>query len=246
MREPGLPCEGFEPSHGNGLYSALNGLLVVLAFDEGFNLFTADIIPKLSGRSLEEIRRGSNDRTGKAAVEGQFGAADSINDHAGRVGAVPYFQFQFQIERHIAEGGALHADIAPLAVGQPRHMVRGANVDVIGVHRVRDHAGDRAGLGDLLGLKALALQHIQEVRVAAEVELVGAVNAHTAVDEQAGEDAVQDGRANLGLDVVAQDGQTGILEAFAPVLGRGNEDRDAVAYANDRHAAFLFTYNFSL
>ncbi|MPN31801.1 hypothetical protein SDC9_179276 [bioreactor metagenome] len=43
---------------------------------------------------------------------------------------------------------------------------------------------------------------------------------------------MQDGGAHLALDVVADDGQAGILEAFAPVFGAGDEDRDAVDHAN--------------
>ncbi len=79
-----------------------------------------------------------------------------------------------------------------------------------------------------LDSKALTLQHVQEVRVAAKIELVGAVDAHTPVNEQAGEYPVQDGCAHLGLDIVSQDGQSRILETFSPVLGGGNEYRDAV------------------
>ena len=51
----------------------------------------------------------------------------------------------------------------------------------------------------------LALQHVLEVHVAAEVELVGAVERHAPVLEEAGEDAVHDRGADLALDVVADD-----------------------------------------
>ena len=93
---------------------------------------------------------------------------------------------------------------------------------------VGDHAGDGIGLGDLLALEAFAFEHVEEVGVAAEVELVGAVDLDAAVHEEGGELAVQDGRADLAFDVIAEDGQTGVGEAFAPVFGGGDEDRDAV------------------
>ena len=83
-------------------------------------------------------------------------------------------------------------------------------------------------LADLLGLQALALEHVEEVRVAAEVELVGAVDADAAVAEEAGEDAVDDGGADLALDVVADDGDAGDAEAVGPVFLAGDEDGDAV------------------
>ena len=72
----------------------------------------------------------------------------------------------------------------------------GPDVDVVGRQRaVLDLAGDGLGLRDLLGLEALALEHVLEVHVAAHVELVGAVERQAPVLEQAGEDPVDDGRA---------------------------------------------------
>ena len=48
--------------------------------------------------------------------------------------------FSSTVERHAAEGRALHADVAPFAVGQPRHVVARADMDVVG-----RRAGRRAG-----------------------------------------------------------------------------------------------------
>jgi hypothetical protein len=101
-------------------------------------------------------------------------------------------------------------------------------VHVVVADLVVDHAGDRVRLADLLRLEALALEHVEEVGVAAEVQLVGAVDPHAAVHEQAGEDAVGDRRADLALDVVADDRQAGIGEAALPVRLAADEDRDGV------------------
>ena len=51
---------------------------------------------------------------------------------------------------------------------------------------------------------------------------------HATVAEQAGELAVDDRRADLRLDVVADDRQAGLAEAVAPVVLAGDEHRDAV------------------
>ena len=42
---------------------------------------------------------------------------------------------------------------------------------------------------------------------------------------------MQNGGADLALDVVANDGQTGFSEAVAPIFGTGDEDRDGVDHA---------------
>ena len=78
-------------------------------------------------------------------------------------------------------------------------------MDVVSVDLVVEHRGDRVGLADLLGLETLALEHVQEVGVAPEVELVGAVDAHPAVHEEAREHAMRDRGSDLALDVVTDD-----------------------------------------
>ena len=93
---------------------------------------------------------------------------------------------------------------------------------------VLDLAGHGLGLGDLLGLEAVALEHVLEVHVAAHVELVGVVEGQAPVLEEPGEDAVHDGRAHLALDVVAHDGHPGVAELAGPLGVRGDEDRDGV------------------
>jgi len=70
-------------------------------------------------------------------------------------------------------------------------------------------------------------------------ELVGAVQLHAAVFEQAGEDPVHDGGADLALDVVAHDRDARVLEAFGPLGIARDEHRIAFTNATpaSRHAA---------
>ena len=99
--------------------------------------------------------------------------------------------------------------------------------------------GDGAGLRDLLRHQTLALQHVQEVGVATEVELVGPLELHSSVAEQAGQNAVDDRRPHLRLDVVADDRQVLVLKALLPVRLTRDEDRDAVHEADARGQRLL-------
>ena len=126
------------------------------------------------------------------------------------------------------KGLALQTDVRPLAVGQPRHVIRGADVNVVLRQRVPHDRGDRVGLGDLLGLQALALEHVVEVHVAAHVELAGTQQLDATIVEEPSERAVHDRRPDLGLDVIAHDRQAGLDETVVPVILAGDEDRDAV------------------
>src|SRR3970040_1737052 len=78
--------------------------LVTLIFDESFHLLTTNVIAELLGRRLEEIGRRSNDRPAEFAVQADPGAADGVDHHARRVGAVPHFELHFDVEGNIAKG----------------------------------------------------------------------------------------------------------------------------------------------
>jgi hypothetical protein len=61
-----------------------------------------------------------------------------------------------------------------------------------------------------------------------KVQLIGPVDPHAALTEQVGQHAVDDGGADLALDVVADDRQAALLEAPRPGRIRTDEHRDAV------------------
>ena len=67
-----------------------------------------------------------------AALKRDLGAAQRVDDDTGRVGRVPHLELELDVERHVAEVAALEADVRPLAVVQPRHVVRRADVHVVG------------------------------------------------------------------------------------------------------------------
>ena len=182
----------------------------------------------LDRRGLHQVRGRPLERTRDAVVERQLDQAHGVDHDAGRVGGVPHLELDLGRQGHVTEGAALEADVRPLAVGEPRHVIRRADVDVFGAHVVRDLRRDGVRLRDLLRLEALALEHVQEVGVTADVQLVRALELHAAVFVERRERAVHDRRADLALDVVADDRQTGLLEALGPIGLAGDEDRDVV------------------
>ena len=67
-----------------------------------------------NGNNLSD--RGAVKAPFDAFIERQFATPDSVDNNAGGVRAIPDFEFQFQIERHIAEGAPFHADMAEFPV----------------------------------------------------------------------------------------------------------------------------------
>ena len=53
-------------------------------------------------------------------------------------------------------------------------------MDVIGGMAVTELAGDGVGLGDFFRFEPLALEHVQEIGVAAEIQLIGAIETDAA------------------------------------------------------------------
>src|SRR5439155_25760537 len=94
-------------------------------------------------------------------------------------------------------------------------------------------------LANLLRLQAVALQHIVEVGVSADIELHRTLQLHPAFPEEARQHAMDNGGSDLALDIVADQWQIGFLEALLPVLLTCNKDRNAVdkPYARPRKLA---------
>src|SRR4051812_48721159 len=97
------PCGTVSPSY----YASWTQSPLRFAADERLGPRQRFVIGELLGRALHVIARRADERAADLAVERQLGAADRIDDHAGRVGRVPHFELQLDIERYIAEGRAL-------------------------------------------------------------------------------------------------------------------------------------------
>ena len=194
------------------------------------------VVLDLPRRRLHQVRARALERAGDAVVQRELRQPDGVDHDAGRVRRVPHLELQLDVQRHVAEARPLEADVRPLAVGQPRHVVGRADVDVLRAEVVVEHRRDRVRLRDLLRLEALALEHVQEVGVAADVQLHRLVEMHAALAEERREHAVGDRGADLRLDVVADDRHAGLLEALVPVVLARDEDRHAVHHrAAGRH-----------
>ena len=200
----------------------------LVLLDEALDRVARLVVLDLLRRRLHQVGARAFERAGDAVVQRELREPDRIDHDPRGVRRVPDLELELDVERHVAEARALHADVRPLAVGQPRHVVGRADVDVLLAEVVVEHRRDRVRLRDLLRLEALALEHVQEVGVAADVQLHRLVELDAAVLEERREHAVRDRRADLRLDVVADDRHPGLLEPALPVRLAADEDRHAV------------------
>src|SRR3954468_16487753 len=206
----------------------LDRSLALVPLDELLGQLVRLVVLDLLRGRLHEVRARRDERAGDALVQCELREPDGVDDDAGRVRRVPHLELQLDVQRHVAERRALHADVGPLAIGQPRHVVGRSHVHVLLTEVVVEHRRYGVRLRDLLRLEALALEHVEEVRVAADVQLHRLVEMHAALAEERGQDAVRDRRAHLRLDVVADDRHAGLLEAPLPVRLAREEDGHAV------------------
>src|SRR5579883_529450 len=101
-------------------------------------------------------------------------------------------------------------------------------MDVFRVERRIELAHHRLGLRNLFRFEPLPLQHVAEIGIAAEIQLVSSIEPDAALAEKIGQDAMNDGRADLALDIVADQRQLLLLEALPPLRLGGDEDRNAI------------------
>ncbi len=101
------------------------------AGDEMFRHLPGFPVGKLHRRVFAKISRGANQQAPLTSVQGQFGAANGIDNDTGRVGGILNRQPKLQVHGHITKQLALHADKAHLVVVLPRNIVAGADMDVI-------------------------------------------------------------------------------------------------------------------
>ena len=64
---------------------------------------------------------------------------------------------------------------------------------------------DCFGFGDFLGNEPAAIQHVQKIGVAAGIELVSPLHFNAALAEKVDNRAMENSRAHLRFDVVADD-----------------------------------------
>lgn len=177
---------------------------------------------------LEEVAAWCGDGSSHAAVEGELGAAHGVNDDTGAVWTVLHAHAEFDVEGDVTEAVSFHAEEAELVVVEPWDVVAWANVHVVSADFVVQLAGDGCGFADFLAGQAGVVEHVQEVGVSADVELVGVLEFDTAVFEETGEDTVNDGCTDLALDVVSEDGDACIRELLGPHWVACDEDGEVV------------------
>src|SRR3954469_1307153 len=123
----GGPCSrtGHQPS----LTGSGPGSRGSLAGDELLQQRATLGVLDLDRGALHEVRRRRDDRAADAAVLGDLGGADGVDDDAGAVRGVPDLELVLQVQRDVTEGTTLEPDVGPLAVVEPLDVVGRADVD---------------------------------------------------------------------------------------------------------------------
>ena len=100
--------------------------------------------------------------------------------------------------------------------------------------RVADDRLHRFGLGRFLRGEPAAVEHVEKIGVPAGVQLIGALDFHAALAEEIDDRAMQNGRAQLRLNVVADERQIFFLKPLRPDRVAGDENRDVVDKSEPR------------
>ena len=69
-----------------------------LAFCEGLDHVVGHVIVELHRRRLHEVGGRPEQGATDSPIEGELGAPDRVDDHAGGVGRVPHLELELQVE----------------------------------------------------------------------------------------------------------------------------------------------------
>src|SRR5215208_5063535 len=109
----------------------VGGLARAVVQDELLDHVPGRLVAELHRRRLHEVGARADQWAGDAAVQRELRAPQCVDHDAGGVRAVPDLELELDVERHVPERLPLEADLRPLAVLEPGHVVAGADVDVL-------------------------------------------------------------------------------------------------------------------
>lgn len=175
-----------------------------------------------------EIGGGGIEDAADAAIEREFAATDRVDGDAGGVWRIFDRKFEVEFHRHVAKKPAFDADERDFVVELPRNVIARSDVNVfVGQTFVHDRL-DGFGLGRFLRGQPGPAEHVEEIGVAAGVELVSTLDFDAALPEKIDNGAMKYGRAELRFDVVSDDRQIFIGETFRPDRVAGDKNRNVV------------------
>src|SRR6516165_7093887 len=126
----------------------------------------------------------------------------------------------------------LDTDEADLVISLPRNVIGRSDVDIPAVERMIKLRLNGLRLRDLFRRDPSALQHIEEVGVAAGVELISPIDADAPVGKQPSQCPMYDRRTELAFDVITNDGDPGLPKLLCPIRVRGEEDGNAIDHGH--------------
>src|SRR2546430_702535 len=138
---------------------------LLFAGDEALEPLARGVVRPLLGRRFHEIGRRRQEGALQPAIQREAAAPDGVDDDAGGVRRVTDLELQLDVDGLVAERATLEADVRPLAVLEPRHVIAGTAVDGVGRQLVSELRAHGVRLADLLGGEPLrSEEHTSELQ----------------------------------------------------------------------------------
>jgi len=169
-------------------------------------------------------------------VQRQFSTTYGVDDDSSRIRRILHGKPQLNIHGHIAEEFAFHPNKTDFIVFLPRHIITGANMDIVVDQPLGGNGLNGFRFGFFLRGQAMSVEHIEKISVAAGIELVSPFQLDTTLLEQVGQYAVGNGRPNLRLDVITDNRNILCLKTLGPYGIAGNLLINATLASNAQSA----------
>src|SRR5690606_39308417 len=103
---------------------------------------------------------------------------------------------QLHVERNAPESRPLESNVGPFAIREPRDEIARPNVHVPAFGWGVELTDDGLRFRNSLRFEPFALEHVLEIRIAPEIQLIRSVDPNAALAQQVGQDTMKIGRAS--------------------------------------------------
>ena len=130
--------------------------------------------------------------------------------------------------RYIPESPALHPEETYLVVHEPWDIIRGPYMDIFIIQRGLKLGLHSLCLRNLLGCQAGSVEHIQEICIPTDIQLIRIVHLYSPILKQFSQSPMDYCCPHLAFYVITNDRDISLLKTVSPFLIGCNKYRDAV------------------
>jgi hypothetical protein len=133
---------------------------------------------------FHRIGRDGGERAGNLSFAGNLAASDRIDGHSTAIRRILHREPQLKVQRDFSKPPSFHSEEADLIVILPGDIIGRADVNILWLQWDGQLGLNRLCFGDPFVPQTISIKHVEEVGIAACVNLIGSVQSHPPIFEE--------------------------------------------------------------